>query len=314
MSFSKEVKEELLGSIGSSRHCQLAELAAIFQFSGFMHQETDGLFVCGIVTEQKSMAIKFFTLLKKTFNIYSDVLVRRHSAQSKGYVYVIEIKHPHWVKEFMMALKLYHEATHTIYDMSLGVDEVLLKKDCCRRAYIRGAYLAIGSMSDPEKGYHLEFVCEKPLQASYIQDVLRRFGIDAKIILRKKYHVVYIKEGEAIVDVLNLMGAHKALMELENTRIVKDVRNSINRRVNCETANIAKTISAATKQVEDIIFLRDNYGLEKLPDNLLQMARLRLEYQDASLIELANLSEPPIGKSGVNHRLRKLSELAERLR
>ncbi|MBO5281608.1 MAG: DNA-binding protein WhiA, partial [Lachnospiraceae bacterium] len=133
-------------------------------------------------------------------------------------------------------------------------------------------------------------------------------------VLRKKYYVVYIKEGEGIVDLLNVMGAHVSLMNLENLRILKEMRNSINRRVNCETANITKTVNAAGRQIEDILYLREHYGLKKLSPGLREMAEVRLEYPDAPLKELGEYLDPPVGKSGVNHRLRKLSELAEQLR
>ena len=179
---------------------------------------------------------------------------------------------------------------------------------------MRGAFLCCGSMSDPSKGYHLEFVCADEAQAEQLQEVIGTFDIEAKIIQRKKYHVVYLKEGAGIVDLLNVMEAHRSLMELENLRILKEMRNSINRRVNCETANIGKTVQAATRQVEDILFIKEHYGFSKLPDNLREMAEVRLEYPDAALKELGEYLNPPVGKSGVNHRLRKLSELADKLR
>lgn len=139
-------------------------------------------------------------------------------------------------------------------------------------------------------------------------------GIEARIVLRKKYFVVYIKEGSQIVDILNVMEAPVALMELENIRILKEMRGSVNRQVNCETANINKTVSAAVKQMEDIIYIRDTAGFDSLPDNLREIAELRLARPEATLKELGEALDPPVGKSGVNHRLRKLGNMAERLR
>ncbi|MDE7259550.1 MAG: DNA-binding protein WhiA, partial [Lachnospiraceae bacterium] len=194
--------------------------------------------------------------------------------------------------------------------LEMPVSSLLIKNSCCARAYLRGAFLCIGSMSDPAKGYHLEYVCTDSVQARQLCDMMREFQIDAKTIKRKKYDVVYLKEGAGIVDLLNVMGAHVSLMNLENLRIVKEMRNSINRRVNCETANISKTVTAASKQIEDILLIRDKYGFENIPDNLRQMAEIRLEYPDAALKELGEYLEPPVGKSGVNHRLRRLSEIA----
>lgn len=169
-------------------------------------------------------------------------------------------------------------------------------------------------MSNPEKGYHLEFVCNDTQQAEQLVDTLACYEIHAKIVVRKKYQVVYIKESEEIVALLNVIGAHIALMNLENLRILKDMRNSINRKVNCEAANITKTVNAAAKQIDDIEYIKVHYGFDNLADNLRQVAELRLEYPDATLKELGGYLNPTVGKSGVNHRLRKLSELAEKLR
>ena len=160
----------------------------------------------------------------------------------------------------------------------------------------------------------MEFVCPTREKAEQVQSVIHGFETPAKIVARKKYQVVYVKEGSGIVDLLNVMEAHVSLMNLENLRILKEMRNSINRRVNCETANISKTVNAATRQIGDIEFLRDHYGFSRLPANLREMAEVRLENPDAPLKDLGQLLDPPVGKSGVNHRLRKLSELAESVR
>lgn len=189
-----------------------------------------------------------------------------------------------------------------------------VERPCCKRAFLRGAFLCIGSISDPEKSNHLEFVCTNEESAELLKKYMTEFDIAAKTVRRKKYYVVYLKDGEEIVDLLNVMGAHVSLMEFENQRILKEISNSVNRRVNCETANIAKTVNAATKQVEDIILIRDTCGFGGLPQNLREMAEVRIDYPEASLKELGSYLDPPVGKSGVNHRLRRLSEIAEKLR
>jgi DNA-binding protein WhiA len=194
------------------------------------------------------------------------------------------------------------------------VGNVVVQNPCCRRAFLRGAFLASGSISDPEKFYHFEIVCATDAKARQIQSIMATFDIDAKIVIRKRYYVVYIKEGSQIVDILNVMEAHLSLMELENIRILKEMRGNVNRQVNCETANINKTVSAAVKQIEDIEFIRDTVGFESLPDGLAQIAKARLLKPEATLKELGEDLEPPVGKSGVNHRLRKLGEMAEKLR
>lgn len=211
----------------------------------------------------------------------------------------------------------------TLWKETIMIDEyvdkildnpLLLKQSCCKRAFLRGAFLCIGSMSDPNKGYHLEFVCETQEQAKMLQELIAHFELEAKIICRKNHYVVYMKEGSAIVDLLNVIGARLSLMDLENLRVEKEVRNSVNRKVNCEAANITKTVNAASKQMEDILFLKKHYGMSKLPDHLREMAEVRLEHPESSLQELGGYLNPPVGKSGVNHRLRKLSELAEMIK
>ena len=291
MSFSGTVKEELAAYISPARHCQLAELAAFFHFGGRLTE--DG---CHIKFDMENDAIarKCFTLLQKTFNINN---VMREADEEK----------------IFQALHLYDEEHH-IKPPDTPVNALLIKNSCCARAYLRGAFLCAGSMSDPEKSYHLEFVCNRPEQAGQLQNIIQEFQIEAKTIKRKKYYVVYLKEGSGIVDLLNVIGAHVSLMNLENLRLVKEMRNSINRRVNCEAANITKTVTAASRQIEDILLIKKHYGFENLPDNLRQMAEIRLEYPEAPLKELGEYLEPAVGKSGVNHRLRKLSEIAEDMR
>lgn len=302
MSFSGQIKEELAQVISSPRHCQLAELAALVQFCG--HIEEDGSLL--VQSENPLVIRKCFTLLKKTFKIKA---VAKSHMQTQNYRLFVTGEDAFRVLE---ALKICDTAGHLM--MRHLTDPVLIKNSCCKRAYLRGCYMAVGSMSDPYKSYHLELVCGLQAQAEQLLKILHDFSLDAKMIIRKKYHVVYMKEGENIADFLNITEAHKALMEFENTRIYKGMRNMVNRKVNCEAANITKTVNAATRQVEDIRLIREKMGLEGLPEPLRQMAYVRLENPQASLGELGKLLDPPVGKSGVNHRLRKLGELAKELK
>ena len=302
MSFSGQIKEELAQVISSPRHCQLAELAALVQFCG--HIEEDGSLL--VQSENPLVIRKCFTLLKKTFKIEA---VAKSQMQTQNYRLFVTGEDAFRVLE---ALKICDTAGHLM--MRHLTDPVLIKNSCCKRAYLRGCYMAVGSMSDPYKSYHLELVCDLQTQAEQLLKILHDFSLDAKMIVRKKYHVVYMKEGENIADFLNITEAHKALMEFENTRIYKGMRNMVNRKVNCEAANITKTVNAATRQVEDIRLIREKMGLEGLPEPLRQMAYVRLENPQASLGELGKLLDPPVGKSGVNHRLRKLGELAKELK
>ena len=217
------------------------------------------------------------------------------------------------LRSVLGAIKLL-DADGNILDIQNGVSSMVTRNTCCKRAFLRDSFLCLGSISDPNKGYHLEYVCINEMQARHLQDMIESFDIEAKIVIRKKYYVLYIKEGSGIVDLLNIMEAPVSLMNLENLRIVKEMRNSINRRVNCEVANITKTVNAASKQIEDITYIKDHYGFDNLQTNLREMAEVRLENPEATLVELGRMLDPVVGKSGVNHRLRKLSDLADKLR
>ncbi|HOO26938.1 MAG TPA: DNA-binding protein WhiA [Lachnospiraceae bacterium] len=296
MSFSGNVKEELGRHTSASRHCQIAELAAIYSFCKVETGNTKKDEILQFETENEITARKCFTLLKKTFNIYTNMCLNEQSLQKKGSTFQISIDQAEAADRIIQAVN----------------NPVVTQKACCRRAYIRGAFLSAGSVSNPEKSYHFEIVCQNREQAILLQGLFHTFEIEAKMIVRKKYFVVYIKEGSQIVEALNVMEAPVALMEFENLRILKEMRNSVNRRVNCETANIGKTVLAAVKQRSDIEAIIGTREYKELPDSVKAIAELRIRYPNASLKELGELSDPPIGKSGVNHRLRKLSELAEK--
>ena len=313
MSFSSTVKEELSRQLTTARHCQIAEMAAILSLCGRVKISASDHFAIAIHTENLAVARKYFTLLKKTFNINTDVLIRQGLLPARSRTYVVAVREHEDALRVLQAAKLLDANGEIAEDLSL-VHNVIVQNTCCRRAFIRGAFLAAGSISDPEKFYHFEIVCATEPKARQIQSIMATFDIDAKIVIRKRYYVVYIKEGSQIVDILNVMEAHLSLMELENIRILKEMRGNVNRQVNCETANINKTVSAAVKQIEDIEFIRDTVGFESLPDGLAQIARARLLKPEATLKELGEDLEPPVGKSGVNHRLRKLGEMAEKLR
>lgn len=313
MSFSAEVKEELLGHTANTRHCQLAGIAAIITSIGYVGETEGGGKALYLLSDNAQVLRKLFTLFKKAFNIVTSILEDVPDVRIGGRIYSPVLTDTRQVEDVLMATKLM-DKDGNIRDFAEGASPLVVKNSCCKRAFLRNAFLCTGSISDPNKGYHMEFVCNHEGQAMLIKDLIESFDIEARIVQRKKYHVLYIKEGAGIVDLLNIMEAPISLMNLENLRIVKEMRNSINRKVNCEVANITKTVNAATKQIEDITFIRDQMGFKGLPDNLREMAEVRLEHPDATLLELGKFLDPPVGKSGVNHRLRKLSELADRMR
>ena len=312
MSFSGSVKEELLGCIDNARHCRIAEVAAVLAFDGEIVRLPSGEIDLRVSSENESLVRKYFTLLEKTFTMRNSVSIDDRITK-KNNRFVVELEEPESTVKILQAVKLLgNDRTPQVSDAL--VNQMVVQRNCCRRAFIRGAFFCAGSISDPEKFYHFEIVCGSKAKAVQLMELIQSFEVDAKIVQRKKYYVVYVKEGAQIVELLGIMGAGVSLMNLENVRILKDMRNTVNRKVNCETANINKTVNAAVKQVEDILYIRDTAGLDSLPENLEETALLRLEYPQASLKELGALLSTPVGKSGINHRLRKICSIANELR
>ena len=309
MSFSSKVKGELSLHLGNGRHCEIAETAAIVNICG--HTAVFGEHFClKIQTENFHVAKKCFTLLKNTFNMIAEVSVR---SSGRKHVYTVLVRDFSKAETILKATGLLFSEDGKM-QLKKRIYSPVVSSICCRRAYIRGAFLSVGSVNDPEKNYHMEFVLADEFSAEQLKELINSFGLDAKVVERKEHFVVYLKEGEQIVDLLNIMEAPLALMDLENVRIMKEMRNDINRKVNCETANLNKVVGAAVKQLEDIEYIEEKIGLSSLPEQLEEIARIRLEYPDKSLKELGSFLSTPVGKSGVNHRLRKISNIAETLR
>ena len=312
MSFSFNVKKELTCVPIGARHCMIAELAAMIIMAGEVSY-ADQTFSIKFQTENAAIARKYFTIIKKAFNINTEIVLKTSKKFHKKQTYILVTKDSEEARKILVATTLLKdEKEHlTLRD---HVDLTVIQSTCCKRAYLRGAFLGAGSVSDPEKGYHLEFVNPSEKHAIFLQEIMASMEMEPKVVARKGNYILYLKEGTQIVDLLNIMGAHIALMELENVRIVKEVRNNVNRIVNCETANLKKTVSAAVRQTQDIEYIQNTIGIAALPENLQQIATFRLEYPSSSLKELGELLTPPVGKSGVNHRLKKISEIAEQIR
>lgn len=313
MSFSSNVKDELTQRISNAIHCRLAEIAAIISMCGNVLIDEYNNFSVVVRTETEATAIKFKTLIWKTFHIEAELSEKEHAYSKRQKTYNITIQDNDEALKVLQATKLIDSEGEIGENISV-TNKVIIMKDCCKRAFIRGAFMAAGSISDPNKSYHFEIKCNNEKKAEQIVNLLNNFNIEGKIVARKGNFVVYIKEGEGIVDVLNVMEAPVSLMEVENIRILKDMSNYYNRQVNCETANIMKTVNTACRQIDDINFIIEKEGIKYLPDKLQDIAVVRIENPDASLQELGQLLDPPLGKSGVNHRLRKISQIAEGLR
>lgn len=311
MSFSSKTKNDLSRIKFEDKCCQKAELSALIRVSGTIQFKGRKKFKLNIMTENAAIARHIFTLFKKTFNIHTEVLVRKNKTLKKTNSYMIAIENAF---DILKKLEIIGEVDGML-GINHGMPDSIIDKDCCKRAYLRGIFMGGGSVSDPEKSYHLELTLHnKQYGEALSQFLLESYELETKHILRKNNYVLYFKDGDQIVDFLNIIGAHSALLNFENVRIVKQMRNKVNRLVNCETANLNKVVDASVRQVRDIELIIERKGLESLPDNLRSIAEARLENPDMSLRELGEVLEPPVGKSGVNHRLRKLEAIAESIR
>lgn len=303
MSFSGEIKDEIARQMPTKKHCMLAEIAAIIQFSGTVCT-TPGKEEILVETENVGLARKYLRLVKQAFSLQTDLQIR-DMAGGKTHQYSICIgNRPD-------AERVLQETTQSV---AASISDESNRHICCLRAFLRGAFLAAGSMSNPGKSYHFEITCKEEKTAQMLLRMMERFSIHGKVTERKNRQVIYLKDSTQIVNILGVMGAHQSLMELENIRIIKDMKNCANRQYNCDSANINKMVHAATRQLEDIHLIEKYMGFEKLSPTLQEMARVRLEHPEVSLQELGTYLDPPVGKSGVNHRLRKLGEIAANLK
>jgi cell division protein WhiA len=313
MSFSLKTKGELARINSNNICCQLAELAALIRMSGTIQLIGLKKLNLKITTENPSIARKLFKLIKDLFQINAEVMIRKNRRLNKKNHYVMVISYGMGSEIILKKAGILKEDNQG-FDITHEIPKELVESRCCKRAYLRGAFLGGGSVSAPEKTYHLEFVTNSYEHSEDLKALINYFQLNAKVVERKGNFVVYLKEGDQVVDLLNIMGAHGALLDLENIRIYKQIRNDINRIVNCETANLTKTVNASVRQIENIEYIKETIGLSQLPENLREIAEMRLNYQDASLKELGQMLSSPIGKSGVNHRLRKIEEIAKKLK
>ncbi|WP_300347757.1 DNA-binding protein WhiA [Clostridium sp.] len=312
MSFSAKVKGEICRYIDISKDEALAQISAIMKVCGTLAFSGRQISF-KMTTENPASARLMFTILKDYFDIHAKLMVKKSNSLKKNNIYMVVITEDMGVKKLLEITGILREVDG-IMSLDYHIDEDLVDTEEKKKAYIRGAFIGGGSISNPEKTYHLEFVTHSQEYAEDLGKLVNTFGLKSKVIQRKNSFIVYIKEGEQIVDLLNIIGAHTALLELENIRIMKEMRNNVNRLVNCETANLSKTVNAAVRQVESIKLIEREIGLARLPKNLREVAELRLTYPEESLKELGEMLEPPVGKSGVNHRLRKIEKIAEELR
>ncbi|WP_022791427.1 DNA-binding protein WhiA [Weissella halotolerans] len=308
MSFASDVKKELTTLEITNPDNARAELAALLRMNGSLGLAPQG-FTLNVQTENAATARRILNLLQQFYQLPAEISVRRQMKLQKHNLYVVRI-----LQDVRQLLDDLHIIEHG--EMVPTLPEDWLADEGMARSYLRGAFLAAGSVNNPETSrYHLEIYSLYEEQAQQIERLMNRFDLKAKTVERRAGYIVYLKEGEKIADMLNLMGATTAMLKLEDVRIMRDMRNSVNRLVNAENANIDKTVTASQKQIDDIHFLDEELGLHRLPEKLREIAQVRLQHREAPLSELGQyVPSGPISKSGVNHRLRKLTKLADEIR
>ncbi|WP_163099115.1 DNA-binding protein WhiA [Peribacillus alkalitolerans] len=308
MSFASEMKKELT-TLDIKDCCTKAELAAMIRMNGSLSFSNRKLII-DVQTENAAIARRIYTLLKRNYEVSVELLVRKKMKLKKNNIYIVRLAEK--AQELLMDLKILGEGFTIIHDIS----QEIIHKKCCKRSYLRGAFLAGGSINNPEtSSYHFEIFSLYKEHNDALCELMNTFDLKSKTLERKKGFITYLKEAEKIAEFLRIVGAHNSLMRFEDVRIVRDMRNSVNRLVNCETANLNKTIGASLRQVENIRFIDKTVGLGILPDKLREIAELRVQYQDVTLKELGEMvAGGAVSKSGINHRLRKIDEIAEKLR
>jgi DNA-binding protein WhiA len=309
MSFTAQVKDELSRIETKGTCCPRSELSALVRVEGTLHLTGADRYRLEVATETAPVARKTIKLLHDIYGLKTELTVRR-SILHKTNNYLITVPGQPRLREALIDLGVLDPSG----GLSYRIPERLVAKDCCAISYLRGAFLGGGFVADPHGDFHFELTAEAEQMADDLVSLMARFEMDARVTKRRGLYAVYLKGAEPIVTFLALVGAHQALLRTEDVRVMKSMRNKVNRLVNAETANLVKSTDAAMAQLDGIRLLAESRGLESLPPALRELAYLRLEYPDVSLRELGELADPPLSKSAVYHRIRRLDELAEELR
>ncbi|CAK21838.1 DNA-binding protein WhiA [Listeria welshimeri] len=308
MSFASETKKELTHMDVSDSDAKV-ELAAFIRMNGAI-SFSNQLVIMDVQTENAAIARRMYQLLKDLYEVPIELLVRRKMKLKKNNVYIVRLKSG--TRGILEDLRILEPPM----TFTKSIDRGFVKKRSAKRAYLRGAFLASGSVNNPEtSSYHLEIFSVYEEHNEAICALMNQFDLNARTLERKNGFITYLKEAEKITEFLSIIGATSALLHFEDVRIMRDMRNSVNRLVNCETANLNKTINAAVRQIDNIKYIQSTVGLEALPERLREIAALRIANEDVTLKELGEmLTTGQVSKSGINHRLRKLDQIAERLR
>jgi len=306
MSFASETKNELVSTVVSDCCCK-AELSALLQLNGVVTISSEGVRL-EFQTQNATIARRVVKLIRQLYDVKLEVLTRRMMRLNKKNVYILRIT---------------QYARMIVSDLGLlgvvGVPVELVENSCCKRAYLRGSFLATGSVNNPERSaYHLEVYANDEPLIEGIRELMNGFELNARTIPRKKGYIAYLKEAEKISDFLRIIQANNAVLDFEDIRIYRDMNNSVNRIRNCEVANLNRSWEASNMQLDNIQLLEDVIGLDILDEKLVEVAELRKQYPEATLSELSELYEEtyqqPISKSGLNHRFRKINQMADEIR
>ncbi|MGI5881151.1 MAG: DNA-binding protein WhiA [Syntrophomonadaceae bacterium] len=307
MSFSTDVRAELARITPAKPCCRRAELAALLLLNGSLIRAEET--ILQVELDNAATARKVFLLIKEELGLQPAVSMQQRKRFRKTRVYLVKAVIMPGQENILSNLELTEENGL----IKRQARWRLLTRTCCKRAFLRGVFLSRGSINRPEGEYHLELILPEPDIASEMMKIMSKLDLEARQVERKNTQVLYLKESDKIADFLLTIGANIALLDFENARIIKSMRNSVNRQVNCETANLAKTVDASVRQIELIERIIALRGWEYLPSHLRDLAQLRVEYPDAPLKELGEMLNPPLSKSGAAHRMRRLEELADAL-
>ena len=300
MSFTGEIRDELARVEPECEDCRMAELSALIRIDGRLSAG----YRLEMTTETASVARRIVALIHDVFALKTETTTRR-SDLHRSYNYLITVPVQIGLEDALRQLGIISDR-----GLEFGISPGLLKKPCCRAAYLRGAFLGGGFIADPRGDFHFELTTGHEELAQGLVGVMADLGITAKASQRRGSYVVYLKGANPITEFLGLTGAHRGVLAMENVRVTKSVRNDVNRRINAEMANQAKSVDAAMEQVRSIQRLIDERGLESLPPALRDLAVLRLAHPGVSLRELGELADPPLSKSAVYHRIRRIEALA----
>ena len=307
MSFTTEVKEELSRVAPGCSHCENATLAALIRIEGTLLMKGQGRYALEIATDSPVVARFIIKALHENYHLTTDLTMRR-SVLHKTPNWLIEVPMQPGLNETLKELGILGED-----GLERGIDPALIAKQCCAAAYLRGIFLGSGFISNPRGDFHFELKVETEATANAIVEMLKERGIKARAIQRRNSYLIYLKSGTAISSFLALVGAHQSALKMENERVVKSVRNDVNRRVNAEIANQAKASAASVEQIMTIRYVLEHRDVATLPQALQEYIKLRIAYPDATLKELGEAADPSLSKSAINHRVRRVEQLAQEI-